>query len=318
MVQRLGGRADPGPRRPAPGWYVATSYLGEGLRKGCLTLLPVVAARRARYGGAIRPAEFAALCVGASRLLLSFERLPALGLVVPAPGRPGYYRVNIEAYRAWNLIQLAIAALAAWVVATRRRRLPAATVGASVLVVWWGLSVPSQFFYQQGRNAILEAMPLPWTATRALDTLLTLPFGIVYLVPMAAAVLDFRRPFRPGRTWVEWAGLALAAASWLASEFRYLAMIYLDLPRSRFFADTSLHAAALLVERGGRRARATLREPPDRACAARHLRITGWRVARALERCPQRGAGGAGRPPSPGGPGTRRRSLRSNRSPGAR
>ncbi|MBX6314575.1 MAG: hypothetical protein IRY99_16930 [Isosphaeraceae bacterium] len=57
------------------------------------------------------------------RLLLSFERLPVLGLVIQMPGNQVNYQVNIERYRLWMLAELVVSALAVALAVGLRRRL---------------------------------------------------------------------------------------------------------------------------------------------------------------------------------------------------
>ena len=184
-------------------------------------MLPVIVARRVRHGGPLRPAEFAALCIGVPHLLLNFERLPIFGLLVANPGRKDSYSIRIEAYRIWMLCLLIVSTLAALLLVIRRRSLPKSVAGFALLVVWLG-SLPCQFFVQQGFHILLDAVFLPSWGIRTLNLLVdSLPFLVIGTLPTVAAILDVTPSGWRDRTWLEWTCLVLALGFWLVTKTQF-------------------------------------------------------------------------------------------------
>jgi hypothetical protein len=214
---------------PAPHWYVLLYYLNEGVQKGLVAMIPVVVSRRARYGGPVRPAEFLALSSGVPRLLLSFERLPVLGLVIQMPGNQVNYQVNIERYRLWMLTELVVSALAVALAAGLRRRL-ALWVTCSLLVGAWVALGPVEGFIHEGRDAILDRVQLPNWEARLFNDLLAMPFLVFRMIPLVLAATDAFRGDRAGRTWVERACLGLALISFLGGRLVYYSRMSLNRP----------------------------------------------------------------------------------------
>jgi hypothetical protein len=182
-------------------------------------MIPVVISRRVRYGGPVRPAEFLALTYGTARLLLSFERLPALGLVTPMPGSRVSYHVEIERYRLWMLIELIAAGLAFGIASGLRRRLAPWAIGGLLAVAWAALG-PAEGFVNEARDAVLGRFPLPIWGAVLFDGLLRMPFRVLWLTPLVLAVVATLRGFRTRPTWVERACLGLASAWFVGLKFR--------------------------------------------------------------------------------------------------
>ncbi len=197
--------------RPAPGWYVVVVVAREALSKGCIALVPVILARKVRHRGPIRPGEFAALCLAADQLMLALYGWPALGILRPIPGRTEHFEVDEARFQAWNAATLAASALAAFVLATSRRRLPKAVAGLLLVAAWFGLVTPLQTVTMEWLSYRTHGLyrRLPAVGREVLGQAMWLPFVVIHLLPPAFAGLDALRR-RPGRTWVEWAGLALA------------------------------------------------------------------------------------------------------------
>jgi hypothetical protein len=210
---------------PAPRWYVLFYYFKEGLQKGLVALIPVVIARRVRYGGPIRTAEFLALTVGVPRLLLSFERLPALGLVVRAPGRSVHYQINADLYDRWMQTELFLALLAVAAAVRFRERL-APWVTATLLVGFWVALAPAEGFVHQFRDAILERVHWPRWGVVVLNDVLLMPFRVFWMVPLVADVMDRLGGDRRAPTWVEAACLGLALSWFLCVRFKYYIDVY--------------------------------------------------------------------------------------------
>ncbi len=218
----------------APGWYIAESFLRESLQKGCAALLPVIVARRVRYGGPIRPAEFLALTLGFPRLLLSLERLPGLGLVYEQPGRPGFYTVNPDTYDLWEQIQAAVGVLAAVLFVLRRRRPPPWVAGLLLVVAWHGAFDGGSHFLQKGINERLIAMTDVVQTRRLIGILASFPNAAISFLPFAAAAFDLRRSGRRAWTWVEWAAMGQAVGFMALARAHYLIRSYLEGPRATF------------------------------------------------------------------------------------
>ncbi len=211
---------------PAPRWHLLLYYLIEVAQKGLVAMIPVVISRRVRYGGPVRPAEFLALSYGLARLLLSFERLPALGLVTPAPGSRVSYQINIERYRLWTLIELVVSGLAFRIASGLRRRLAPWAIGGLLAVAWATLG-PAEAFANEGIASVLDRFPLPPWGVLLFDRLLKMPFRVLWLTPLVLAVTGTLRGARPRSTWVERACLGLASAWFLGLKFRDFSQISL-------------------------------------------------------------------------------------------
>ncbi len=196
---------------PAPEWYIVLLHAREVLRKGCIALVPVILARKVRHKGPIRPGEFAALCVGFDQLMLALYAWPVLGILRPIPGMKDFYEIDDTHWRAWKVATSSVSALAAVLLTTCRRRLPAVVSGLLLVASWYGLFGPLQTFTLDAvpyltRGFYPRLSPLGRTV---LSEAIWFPFVVIGMTPTLFAVLDAARR-RPGRTWVEWAGLAFA------------------------------------------------------------------------------------------------------------
>lgn len=235
---------------PAPRWYLLLYYLIEGAQKGLVAMIPVVISRRVRYGGPVRPAEFLALSYGLARLLLSFERLPALGLVTPTPGSRVSYQVDIERYRLWMLIELVVFGLAFGIASGLRRR-PAPWAIGGLLAVAWAALGPAEAFANEGRDAVLDRFPLPIWGVVLFDRLLKMPFRVLWLTPLVLAVAGtLRRGARTRSTWVERACLGLALAWFLGLKFRDYSQISFVRSGSSLITSMAIEVIELVVSTG--------------------------------------------------------------------
>jgi hypothetical protein len=211
--------------RPAPNWYIVLSTVRDILLRGCPALVPVILARKLRLGGPVRPAEFAVLCGGLPFLPGLVFQWPALGIVVPVAEDPGRFTININAYWTFHVVSLLLCVLAALVLVRSYRRLPGWCAGLLLFAAWHGLTEFVWIFYSEALQILLWRNPprLPHITLNAIDRVLTLiPSHLVGYVPTAFAVLDALRPPRPGRTWVEWAGLGLTLSAWVVFEVQAL------------------------------------------------------------------------------------------------
>jgi hypothetical protein len=233
-------------RGSVPRWYVGIYYLTESLQKGLVALIPVVIARRVRYGGAIRPAEFLALTVGVPRLLLSVERLPALGMVVRVPGSRVRYEIIAELYDLWMQIELCLALLVLAVAVKLRRRL-APWVTSALLVAVWVALLPLEGYVHQVRDAILYRLRWRYWGVVCLNELLELPFRVFWMVPMVAAVVDRLRGDRRAPNWVERASLGLALSWFLCVRIKYYIDIYYAPARPRSNEKITLDMIEVVV-----------------------------------------------------------------------
>jgi hypothetical protein len=211
--------------RGAPRWFGVLRYVDEGLQNGLMAMIVVVIARRLRYGGPIRPAEFLAFTVGVPRLLLGLQRLPALGLITRVPGTE-LRSLDIEWFRLWMLAESTLCALALATALAFRRRL-APWVVCCLLSGAWVAQQPVEFFTQEVRDAILLRYHPPIWAVRLLNDLLAMPFVMLAVVPIVAVLFYELRGNRPARTWVETACLGLGLASFVAVEIRICSWFYL-------------------------------------------------------------------------------------------
>jgi hypothetical protein len=184
-------------------------YVMEGLQKGCLVLAPLILSRHVRDGGTLRPAEFLALCLGLPLLVPALDRPLGLDVVIPIPGRPAYAIRSMEAFRLSMLVRLGIAVSAGVWAAARRRRGPAWLTGVLLVVAWTEVLTTVVFFTVGVLNGLLRSGNWPaWLQYRVQVPLVRCPSLLQVLVPLSATVIGLRKP---GRTWVEWAALGLAA-----------------------------------------------------------------------------------------------------------
>lgn len=151
--------------------------------------------------------------------MLALYGWPALGILRPIPGRTEHFEVDEARFQAWNAATLAASALAAFVLATSRRRLPKAVAGLLLVAAWFGLVTPLQTVTMEWLSYRTHGLyrRLPAVGREVLGQAMWLPFVVIHLLPPAFAGLDALRR-RPGRTWVEWAGLCWpsAGACWSA------------------------------------------------------------------------------------------------------
>jgi hypothetical protein len=221
-------------------------YAIEAVQKGLVALIPVVVARRVRYGGPVRPAEFLALNSGVARLLLSFERLPALGLVTRMPGKRVHYQVNIALYDLWIRAELVVCVLAVALAVRFRKRLAPWVTGCLLLGPWVALA-PIEWFVHEARDAILERIRLPYWGVRVFDDLVLMPISVLTMIPLVLAVADAVRMHRPRPTWVERACLALALIWFLGVRLRYYSQMSLNQPGSASLILIAIDLVELVV-----------------------------------------------------------------------
>lgn len=239
QLRTLGGR-------PAPSWFVASIYLQEILHKGCLAMIPVILARRIRYGGPIRPAEFLALTVGLENLLLGMQSWPVLGLVYPTPEKNVTYLINIEAYDVWMLSRFTVGVAAALIVVKFRRRMAAWVVDLLVGIAWVNLAMV-EYFVSHWLNALAEH----FQSTLVTNVIIgffakSLPFGVISWLPMISAVIDWGRYGRRGRSWVEWSCLGIGVVWRAIIEFRNIARAFASVgPSSLWFVHHMVWADSI-------------------------------------------------------------------------
>ena len=234
-----------------PGWFVVLIYFNEATRKGLLAMVPVILSRRIRYGGPIRPAEFPALSDGFYRLLVSFERWPALGLIIPPTPGVGttFPSVDIDRYRLWMLICLVFCGLALGLAATLRRRLAPWALGV-LLASALATSAGVEQFSKMGRDAILDQVQLPRWGVILLDRILNVPFAAIGLLPMTWAWSAAIRGGRGRWTWVEKACLGMATLGYLGMKAQSYIRTASGPNPSRLLELVATDAAQLIVASG--------------------------------------------------------------------
>jgi hypothetical protein len=232
--------------RPAAVWTWPRDYqaLLAGLQfttlalsRACMALVPVVLARRARYGGVARPAEFLAAAGGLPPLPRSADHLLFTLWVGFDPWASSTSKLNLtdeellhrieqwnywqdEMFWPWTLGMLAVASLAVLVLALGRRRWPGWLQTALLLLAWLGFS---RGVWAIGANVFsLEKALNANAAGRVLyavgfSAACLVPFKLFFDVPAGAAWHRLRSARAPRPTWLEWLALGLVATLFVAS-----------------------------------------------------------------------------------------------------
>jgi hypothetical protein len=197
------------------------------LSRACVALVPVVLARRARYGGVARPAEFLATACGLSLLQPAADHLlfilwagfdPWTTWTSPlfVSGEELMRRDKqwenwqAEMYWPWTLGMLAVACVAALALALGRRRWPGWLQTGLLLLAWLGLShgvwaIGSAFFsLAAAQNAFAAGHVLCAVGCSAVWLV---PFNLFFDVPAGAAWHRLRSARAPRTSWLEWLAL---------------------------------------------------------------------------------------------------------------
>jgi len=217
-----------------PRWLPWTWATRQILTGACLALVPVILARRFRYGGMARPAEFLAACCGLPLLvdwveiLLIRAYVRARGGSLPGSGLVGMPAHSWDAWRdgphrAFQEGVLLTGVAAAVGVYLGRKRLPGWLLTALVLVAWLGLysTVPvllTRAFVLSIYHATGN-VPVGPMGGALIDLLINLlPTFLMFSVPACLAFHDLRSSGAPRPTWLARTGLALASLLFLVTE----------------------------------------------------------------------------------------------------
>ncbi len=198
-------------RERVPEWVGWLAVANEAEWKVLMALVPVVLARRFRYGRGPSAPEFVAVVAGIDWALLMLYRWPALGVVYRDPGSSGSLHVSEAGLNLWmlGLALMAMASAAAIVLA--RARLSSLAIGL-LLALAWQVKGPLNHAANLARDAWLwEVNWLTWGG-QILQEVLSLPFGVAARLLPLLGLLAFSAPGRRAATWAEWAILTLALA----------------------------------------------------------------------------------------------------------
>jgi hypothetical protein len=240
---------------PAPGtgnfgpWLGTLSFFQSAslaLERACLALLPVVLARRIRYGGFARPAEFLVAACGMPSFdqVAEYLRFTVLETLHSATGRKSPLAVlahdwerlsRVGRWELWHastnwdrtveLLVLACGCAAA--LAIGRRRLPGWAKTALVLLAWLGflrtLFVAGQWLDDSASEGGFGAGLFGLLASLVL---FLVPLRLFYDVPACAVWHRLRKGRGPRLTWLEWAAMIFAGFYLLASYPVYFTPFY--------------------------------------------------------------------------------------------
>jgi hypothetical protein len=210
---------------PWPRWLPYLWATRQLLAMACLALVPVIIARRAIFGGLVRPAEFLACCGGLPQLVFGIESLLMMswlrlrhGIVIFTVRDEMPVSVGKEwregPYWTWKHQLLILAVLATVAFLLGRRRFPGWLLTILLMIVWAGFqgTVPEQMSWGAGLWIIrIHGRPIgPLTGTLISHSTHVLLGFLFYAVPALIALRDLRRP-APRWSWLEWAALGLAA-----------------------------------------------------------------------------------------------------------
>ncbi len=106
-----------------------------------------------------------------------------------AGSQVNYQYVSIELFRVWLLSELIVCVLAVGLAVGLRRRL-APWVTCLLLLGAWIALAPIEVFVQEGRDAILQRVVLPYWGIRPLNDLLLMPFLVLGMAPLVLALTD--------------------------------------------------------------------------------------------------------------------------------
>ncbi len=145
---------------PWPRWLPYLWATRQLLAMGCLALVPVIIARRAVFGGLVRPAEFLACCGGLPQLVFESSAFwmmsTAHGIVIFTPRDEMPVSVGQEweqgPYWTWKHQLLIVAVLATVAFLLGRRRLPGWALTVLLMIAWAGFqgTVPEQVIWGIG------------------------------------------------------------------------------------------------------------------------------------------------------------------------
>lgn len=219
-------------RGPWPRWLPYLWATRQLLAMACLALVPVIIARRAIFGGLVRPAEFLACCGGLPQLTFGIESLLMMswlrlqhGIVIFTVRDEMPVSVGREwrqgPYWTWKHGLLIVAVLATVAFLLGRRRLPGWLLTVLLMIAWVGFegTLPEQMSWVVGRLIRLGyGGPIGGLAGVFIGaSTRLLPRFLFFAVPALVALRDVGRP-APRWSWLEWAGLGLSALLLLASE----------------------------------------------------------------------------------------------------
>lgn len=243
-----------------PPWFALIWYAMAMAAAVATATATAVVARRFRYGGMPRPAEWLALLIAAVMIVLAMPELD--GLVNRAAVAFGLRdRLDDGLFGplrwAWAGVGLAVvlAGLAPSLVPAGRRRLPAGVRTLALVVAaaawFWG---PSAVARMELPWLIHNPAPEDWSWGRpSFDLWLAIRKGIgripgdlLFGVPVVATVRRRLRTPRPGWRWTEWAGAGSMA--WLGLSNGLIWLLFgLGAPRADRLVEPLTVAAVLLL-----------------------------------------------------------------------
>lgn len=210
--------------RAAPTWYIWANSFIELLQKSCVALTPVILQRRWRTGGPLRPVEYLPILTALDQIFLSALHWPVFGILYKGAKQSSGIHVDLEAWRAWNLGQLAIGFIAILLVVLRRKRPPDWIAGFLVALAWGRMALVGGIYYQEWGNEWITANGWPLSTVRLLSaTVVQGPPGLVVNLPLAMVLVDLGGAHIRRRSWVEWVAAWLTLPLPLFYQARFLA-----------------------------------------------------------------------------------------------
>src|SRR5262245_52669626 len=107
--------------------------------------------------------------------------------------------------------------------------------------------VPVEAFVQEGRDAVLNRVQLPYWGVRVFNDLLRIPFMVLGMAPMVLALTDALHNDRARRTWVERACLGLGLTGFVGVRLRYYSQLLLNQPGTGSHIPITIDLVELIV-----------------------------------------------------------------------
>jgi hypothetical protein len=235
---------------PMPGWVGWLFVIREVAMKVGLALVPVILARRARYGGLPRLADWLAILVAVALLAETLKRSgwikrfarwylvdfqQRLGCPVFFSPARNVHGSGVrwptgfdpwDAYRIWGWLALVLFVLILVAVAVGWKKMPSwintALVSAAAFTWLAGVTFVVTEGLVRAFEAIAPRIGLPPViGVQIADGVKNLPDGLLFGVPVVAMVLEFRTRTRGKWVWSEWIGAASAVLALLAWDAVY-------------------------------------------------------------------------------------------------
>jgi hypothetical protein len=242
---------------PMPGWVAWLFVIGEAAMRVGLAFIPVILARRARYGGLPRPAEWLSILVALALLQEVIQRSgwiealarwyivdlrSSLGYAVSFPvhetvpggritvadgydGLPAGFTAG-DAYRLWGWFATVLLLVVSAALGFGRKRMPGwAKTGLLSVAALTSLAAAS-YLLTPGLGRLSQAaskwVGLPSSIIVQIAVRVgTIPEGLLFGVPVVAIFIELRMGGKGKWVWTEWIGAATGLLALLTGVIIY-------------------------------------------------------------------------------------------------